>query len=66
MGLGAFMAMWYASSTNPGERDFRARFVEVNQDVMSVSDQVQFRGLYQVAKYILSDVQRIGSQHVHT
>ena len=47
MGLGAFMAMWYASSTNPGESDFRARFVEVNQDVMSVSDQVQFKGLYQ-------------------
>ena len=39
-GLGAGMALWYASSTNPGERDFRARFLEVNQDVMSVSDQV--------------------------
>ena len=35
------MALWYASSTNPGERGFRARLLEVNQDVMSVSDQVR-------------------------
>ena len=40
-GLGAGLALWYASSTNPGERDFRARFLEVNQDVMSVTDQVR-------------------------
>ena len=33
----ANMAVWYAS-TNLGKRDFRARFVKVNQDIMSVSD----------------------------
>ena len=47
-GLGAGSALWYACRTNPGgERDFRARFVEVNQDVMSVSDQVRCRGIFQ-------------------
>ena len=45
-GLGAGLALWYASSTNPGERDFRARFLEVNQDVMSVSDQVLDRHVF--------------------
>ena len=46
VGLSAALALWYASSTNPGERDFRARFVEVNQDIMSVSDQVGQEGLF--------------------
>ena len=45
VGLSAALALWYASSTNPGERDFRARFIEVNQDIMSVSDQVGQEGL---------------------
>ena len=39
--MAAGTALWYAGATNPGERDLRARFVELNQDAMTVSDAVR-------------------------